>query len=167
MRRSTILLTIPVVAIACLPLLVPGLGAGVLSELGAFGGPAAILAIGVFFALVAFYVRALQHLLATVPPPQQTRSVRSLWLMFAIPFNFVEDFVIVRDIASSVRVAGESHSVVASWRWLGWSWCALQILSLLPGEFGIAAGAAALIAWIAHWLMTVRFTRRRTATRLA
>lgn len=81
--------------------------------------------------------------------------------MFAIPFNFVEDFFIVTDLASSLRRDGRT-SVPASRRWLivGLGWCILQIGSLLPGVVGITAGGLALPVWAWHWIDTGLIRRR-------
>ena len=161
MRPRTVILTIPVVALLTQPLWAPQWGAGVLGEFAAAGPLGGTVAVAVFLGLVALYVRSLQHLLLAVPVAHRARTPRSVWLMFAIPFNFVEDFQIVTDVAASVRTDGRTSAVVVSvWTWLGHAWCVLQIVSLLPGVLGLAGGAAAIVAWAVHWALTGVLTRR-------
>lgn len=160
MRPLTVLLTVPVLVLLTQPLWAPQWGAGILGEIIAFGPLGAVLAIAVFFGLVALYCRELQRLLAAVPTVRRRRSPRSVWLMFALPFNFVEDFVIVADIGASLRSDGRvPNSRIGRWAALGHAWCALQIGSLLPGPVGVGCGVLALIAWVWHWALT-RWLRR-------
>ena len=160
MRLRTVLLTLPVAALLAQPLWAPQLGAGILGEVAALGSVGAPIAIAAFFGLVALYVLSLRRLLRAVPPPSRARTPASLWLMFAIPFNFVEDFEIVAGIARSLRAEGRIAAArVRRWHRLGIAWCALQLVSLLPGPVGVSGGALALIAWAVHWVLTERLVR--------
>lgn len=155
-----LLLTLPVCALLTQPLWAPQWGAGILGEVHALGPTGAIVAVVAFFALVAAYCRHLQRLLAAVPPPARAAAPGSVWWMFAIPYNFVEDFFIVAAIAASLRNDGRVDPArQRRWRRLGLAWCGLQIASLLPGAVGVAAGAGALLAWAAHWALSVRLLR--------
>lgn len=155
-----LLLTAPVVVLLTQPLWAPHWGAGILGEVHALGPAGSIAAIVAFFALVACYCRHLQRLLAAIPPPARAAAPGSVWWMFAIPYNFVEDFFIVAAIAASLRRDGRVPPAPQRlWRRLGLGWCALQIVSLLPGPVGVAAGGAALLAWAAHWALSVRLLR--------
>ena len=161
----TVVLTVPVVALLTQPLWAPGWGAGILGELALLGGPGVALAVAVFFVLVAFYCRSLQRLLALVHPEARRRSPRSVWFMFALPFNFVEDFFIVADLAASLRQDGRTAPKTCRlWLVLGEAWCVLQIASLLPGEAGIVSGTVALLLWVWHWGHTVVIRRRLTGS---
>ncbi len=164
MRLTTILLTIPVVALLTQPLWAPQWGAGILGEVAAFGPVGAVLALVAFFGLVALYCASLQRLLAIVPAEHRARSPRSVWLMFAIPFNFIEDLVIVADIATSLRrQAVLPDASRRRWLVLGMTWAGLQIASLLPGEVGVVAGVLALVVWVVHWALTAAIRRRLAA----
>lgn len=161
MRPATLLLTVPVVALLTQPLWAPQWGAGILTEVAALGPAGSAIAILLFFAAVALYCRELQRLLASVPPDARRRSPRSVWLMFAIPFNFVEDFFIVSELGASMRRDGRlAPERLRAWLALGHCWCILQIASLVPGPVGVASGVLALIAWLAHWGLTVAARRR-------
>ncbi|MBO4206227.1 hypothetical protein [Micromonospora echinofusca] len=164
MSLATILLTLPVVALLAQPLWAPSWGAGILGEVTAFGVPGAVAALALFFGLVALYCRKLQHLQERVRPDARARSPRSVWLMFAIPFNFVEDFRIIADLGGSLRRDGRlSGSVIRSWKVVGTAWCILQIASLLPGTVGLTSGLLAVAAWAWHWGHTALLGRRLTA----
>lgn len=157
---AKLLLTLPVCALLTQPLWAPQWGAGILGEVHALGTVGAAVAVLVFLALVAAYCRHLQRLLAAIARPARTASPRSVWWMFAIPYNFVEDFFIVCAIADSLRNDGRIDPArQRRWRRLGLAWCALQIVSLLPGAVGVAGGGAALLAWSGHWALSVRLLR--------
>ena len=161
MRPLTLILTLPVVALLTQPIWAPQWGAGILGEIAAFGPVGAVIAIAVFFGLVALYCMSLRRLLQAVPAEHRVRSPRSVWLMFAIPLNFVEDLFIVADIGTSLRRHGVlSTAGRRTWLVLGMTWAGLQIGSLLPGEGGVAAGVLALVVWVAHWVLTATITRR-------
>lgn len=154
-------LTIPVVALLTQPLWAPQWGTGILGEVAAFGAVGALVSVAVFFGLVALYCRSLQRLTETISPAARVRSPRSVWLMFAIPFNFVEDFFIVADLATSLRRDQRtSQGASRLWLILGLTWCALQIASLLPGVVGVASGVLALFAWVWHWAYTSLISHR-------
>lgn len=148
------------------PLWAPQWGRGILGEVGAQGMPGALIAVAVFFGLVALYCRALQRTMTAVRPAARTASPASVWWMFAIPYNFTEDFFIVRTVTASLTADGHvTGGFIRWWTALGYSWCTLQILSLLPGTTGYIGGAVALPLWAAHWIMTVRVNRMLGAQR--
>ncbi|WP_440066349.1 hypothetical protein [Streptosporangium sp. OZ121] len=151
------------------PLWAPEWGPGILGEIGALGMPGGPIALAVFLGLVALYCRALQRTMTLVRPEARTASPASVWWMFAIPYNFTEDFFIVRAVSTSVAASTTDGARVPGgfirwWTALGYGWCTFQILSLLPGTAGYAGGAIALPLWAAHWIMTGR-VNRRLATR--
>ncbi|MUM19231.1 hypothetical protein FZI91_07985 [Mycobacterium sp. CBMA271] len=161
MRLWTMVLTIPLVALLLQPVWAPRWGSGILGEVSATGSAAAVITVVVFFGLVALYCRTLQQILVCVPEQDRIRSPRSVWLMFAIPFNFVEDFFIVNDVAASlVGSAAVRTRSVSIWRATGLAWCSLQIVSLLPGAVGLAGGAAAILVWLGNWTHAAIITRR-------
>lgn len=156
-------LTIPVAYALIYPLLNPAAGAGVFRDL-ALVGPVGAVGIALAFLLAVFlYCRDLERSLTLVQPAARTASPRSVWLMFLIPYNFVEDFFIVANVAHSLRREAEQNKALRSFQGFGlvagWGWCGLQIVSLLPHEVGSLAGFLALPFWVAHW----RLIRRMNA----
>ncbi len=156
-----LLLTVPVAVLLTQPLWAPQWGGGILAEVAAFGPVGGGIAVLVFLGLVALYCRDLQRTLEAIPAARRTATPRSVWLMFVIPYNFVEDFFIVGGIAASLardgRTPGRTQRI---WRDLGLAWCGLQILSLLPGPVGVIGGVLALLAWAVHWGLTRRLIGR-------
>ncbi|WP_329093631.1 MULTISPECIES: hypothetical protein [unclassified Streptosporangium] len=151
------------------PFWAPEWGLGILGEIGALGMPGGLIAIAVFFGLVALYCRALQRTMTLIGPEARTASPASVWWMFAIPYNFTEDFFIVRAVSTSLAASTTAGTRVRGgfvrwWTVIGYGWCAFQILSLFPGTAGYVGGAIALPLWAAHWIMTGR-VNRRLATR--
>ncbi|MEU5407237.1 hypothetical protein [Nocardia asteroides] len=164
MRAATLVLTIPVVVLLTQPLWAPEWGAGILGEVAAVGPIAGGLTVAAFFGAVALYCLALQRLLEQVPESARGRSTRSIWLMFALPFNFVEDFFIVGAIDRSLAADGRTPpNARRLWAATGLAWCTLQIASLLPGPIGVGTGALALLVWAEHWIHTVLLRRRLAA----
>ncbi|GAA4937949.1 hypothetical protein GCM10025331_24660 [Actinoplanes utahensis] len=143
------------------PLWAPQWGGGILTEIA--GRPpwiSAAIVLG-FLGLVALYCRTLQRTLTTVRPWARRARPASVWWMFAVPHNFVEDFFIVRAVAASLAADGVPPGPVRRWSILGFGWCAAQIVSLLPGVAGLAGGAVALPLWAVHWHLTVRLNAAR------
>lgn len=147
--------------------------AGFLAEvrtLGPWGAGA--LATG-FLLAVAAYARDLQKVLEAVPERFRTATPKSVWLMFLIPYNFVEDFWIIGNVATSLKAYDAAHPGRGGRSWggvgrfgliSGLGWCALQIISLVPHLLGSLAGLLAVPLWLWHWA----FVRRaRAAIRAA
>lgn len=150
-----LVLTAPVAVLLTQPLWAPQWGAGILGEVAAFGPVGGIVAVLAFLALVALYCVSLQRMFEAIAPQDRAAPPRSVWLMFAIPYNFVEDFFIVGNLAVSLRRDGRTAPRTRRlWLWLGMSWAALQIVSLLPGPLGVVAGLLALTVWVVHWRLT-------------
>lgn len=150
-----IVLTLPVAYAFVYPLLNPAAGAGVFRDL-ALAGPVGATSIAVAFLLAVFlYCRDLVRTLTLVQPDARTASPRSVWLMLLLPYNFVEDFFIVANVANSLRREAQQNKALQSFASFGllsgWGWCTLQIVSLLPNEIGSIAGFLALPFWLVHW----------------
>ena len=155
-----------IVLISC-PLWAPQWGAGILGEISGQPLPVSVAVVAAFLGLVALYCRVLHRTLVLVRRDARSAAPASVWWMFAIPYNFVEDFFIIHRIAASTAVdARVPARSLRRWSAAGYGWCTLQILSLFPGAFGFAAGTLAGLLWAAHWGMTVRMNRRLAAGRV-
>ena len=144
-----------VVVLLSAPLWVPGWGPGLIGEIGLVPFPGNLAIIAGFLLLVALYCLTLQRLVRRAG----AGSGASVWWMFAIPANFVEDFYIVQRVGAAIapRIG---RAELGWWRWLGFGWCILQLVSLLPGELGRVGGALAILLWLAQWVLTLSITRR-------
>ena len=158
-----IALTIPVTYALVYPFLNPSEVGGVFKEIETLGVLGSIVLATVFLAMVFLYCRDLYRSLLLVRPSARKASPRSVWLMFLIPYNFVEDFFIIANVANSLRQEALHNEALHPFKSFGMvsglGWCAMQIVSLLPNQIGSIAGVLALPIWIIHW----RFIRRINA----
>lgn len=148
-------LTIPVAYALAYPFLNPAADGGVFKEVETLGVFASLVLVATFLAAVFLYCRDLYRCLSLVSPGARKASPRSVWLMFLIPYNFVEDFFIVANVAGSLRQEAVGNAALHRFKSFGMAsglgWCAAQIVSLLPHSIGSIAGALAVPLWIAHW----------------
>ena len=155
-----IALTVPVAYALAYPFLNGSAAGGVFKEvelLGVFWGAVLVIA---FFTLIFLYCRDLFRSLSLVRPSARTASPRSVWLMFLLPYNFVEDFFIIANVANSLRREAQHNRALDPFQRFGMvsgmGWCTAQIISLLPNDVGAISGVLALPLWIIHW----RFIRQ-------
>jgi hypothetical protein len=127
------------------------------------GAPGLAALVVAFFIAVGFYCRTLQRCLSLVAKPHRAADPISVWLMFLIPYNFIEDFFIVSKVARSLRLEASVNSRLSEYsrfgNWSGHGWCAAQLLSLLPGSIGEASGLAAILLWTKHWHFIAQVNR--------
>jgi len=147
-----------------LPLFNPTMRSGFLTEMQALGFEYSVVAVLVFLLLVFFYCKDLQRCLELVEEGNREAAPKSVWLMFLIPYNFIEDFFIIHNISLSIKNEAKSELTIPDGGSYGVrsgiGWCAFQLLSLVPGVVGQISGVIALILWIVHW----RFVRQINAS---
>jgi len=155
-----IILSIPIGIGLIYPLLQPDAGGGILAELQIFGPVGSFVAIIIFLLLVFFYARDLVNTLQLVAPASRKASPNSVWWMFVLPYNFIEDFFIIANVAKSLEAEAVSNPALGGFRSFGMlsglGWCSAQVISLIPHAVGSIAGLVAILCWIWHW----RFIRR-------
>lgn len=141
------------------PLFFPNAKGGVLNEVALLGPVFGPMLIAVFFSAIAFYAWDLKRLFKTIPRKYRAAHPHSVWWMFLIPYNFIEDFFIIQNLTRSLHAyTNENAAPYVKWPYgavTGFGWCALQIVSLFPHSIGAVSGGLAIILWIAHW----RFVR--------
>lgn len=156
-----------VFAILAVPIWMPG-QRGLASELTMVGVPVAVGLATVFFGAVALYCRTLQRCLTLTRYEARVVSPLSVWWMWAIPYNFVEDFFIIDNIARSWRRdARIDTGRLRLWTVLGFTWATLQVLTICPAPVAWVATLPALIVWAWHWMFSVRILRSLTSDGLA
>jgi len=164
-RSATLLLfkialTIPVGFALAYPFLHPTAAGGIFNEIVMLGVFGAVALSSAFLSLVFLYCRDLNRSLTLVHPSARMAAPRSVWLMFLIPYNFVEDFFIIANVARSLEREAKTNAALYSFKSFGMvsgiGWCTAQIFSLLPNGFGAIAGCIAFPLWIIHW----RFIRQ-------
>lgn len=155
-----IVLSIPIGVGLAYPFLEKEAGRGILSEVQLLGAVCSALAIAVFVVLVFLYASDLKRSLALVSTSSRSANPNSVWLMFLLPYNFIEDFFIVSNVARSLRAEARINPALASFRSFGLlsgiGWCAMQVISLIPNQAGLVAGLAAIPLWIWHWFFVKR-----------
>ena len=155
------------------PFFDPTLQGGILGEMQLLGPAGSLLVAVGFLVLVFFYARDLKRVLQQVSPTARQASPNSVWFMFLLPYNFIEDFFIVAIVANSLAREARSNPALAAFRSFGMvsglGWCAAQLVSLIPNLMGSIGGLVAIVLWIWHWQFVRRagnaLLRAATATR--
>lgn len=158
-----VLLSIPIGIGLLYPLLNPQAAGGILAELKIFGQGGAIVAFAVFFLLVVLYARSLKITLQRVAPAARKARPDSVWYMLLLPYNFIEDFFIIANIARSIQAEAAINPALRPLRSFGMAsgmlWCCAQIVSLIPTALGSIAGVIAIAGWLWHWVFICRVNR--------
>jgi hypothetical protein len=135
----------------------------VLAEIFKIGILPSTLVMGVFFIMVAFYCQTLQKCLTLIKPENRKAEPKSVWYMFAIPFNFIEDFFIVINISNSLEAEKKTNTKLSNVSNFGLvsgiGWSIAQILSFIPTIIGQFAGLVGIILVIYHWVQISRINK--------
>ncbi len=152
-----IILSIPIGFGLAYPFINPNISGGILGELQIFGPIGSIVALVVFLVLIFFYARDLIKSLHLVSPTLKIVNPNSVWFMFLIPYNFIEDFFIVSNVAKSLKAEAAINPKLAKLKSFGMfpgiGWCTAQIISLIPNQVGSIAGLVAITFWVWHWIL--------------
>ncbi|MCR4465420.1 hypothetical protein [Burkholderia sp. SCN-KJ] len=157
------ILSIPIAFGLAYPLIHPAEGGGVLGEMEMLGPVGGIVVIAVFLALVYAYASDLRTTLKSVNRGSRAAEPNSVWLMFLLPYNFIEDFFIISNVAKSLEAESRINPALSGLRSFGWisgiGWCLAQVLSLIPNTIGSIAGGVAVFLWVWHWVFVRRANR--------
>lgn len=136
---------------------------GSLDVLVQVGWLPALLAVLAFFIAIAFYCRSLQTTLELVKESNRQASPKSVWWMFVIPYNIIEDFFIMINISNSLAHEAKTNKRLEGCKDFGLvtglGWSIAQVMSFIPNEIGQVAGVVGLILWIKHWLLIVKINK--------
>jgi hypothetical protein len=150
-----IILSIAVAICAVYPYVFPSQKSGSIETVAELGLMGSIVLGVLFFAAIAFYCRDLEKCLSRIQPQNRTASPKSVWYMFLIPYNIIEDFFIIITISSSIqnerKVNSNLYSIKDDGLVIGIGWCTAQVLSLIPSVGGQISGLIALVLWVIHW----------------
>ena len=137
-----------------------GSNSGVLREVEQLGIVGSLITLAAFFILVAFYCRDLQKLLEYIDSKNRVSKPKSVWLMFLIPYNFVEDFFIIFNIYKSLSLQSQTTPELQNFSsfglYSGLGWCTAQIGSFAPGYWGQSSSLIAIVLWVFHWRLIRR-----------
>lgn len=158
-----VLLSIPIGVGLVYPFWQSDVTGGILAELRFFGTVGTFFFIAIFLLLVYCYIQDLIKTLERVSPASRKAKPNSVWFMFLLPYNFIEDFVIVSNVTKSLEAEATVNPALASFKSYGMvsglGWCIAQIVSLIPNELGSLAGLAAIGFWIWHWVFIRRVNK--------
>ena len=158
-----ITLTILLVVWATQPFIMPTNEDSILSEIYRIGVFPSIAIMLSFFVMVAFYCRTLQRCLTLIKPENRKAKPTSVWYMFAIPFNFIEDFFIVINVANSIQEEKKSNIKLKNVSDFGMvsgiGWSIAQVLSFIPNIVGQIAGLLGMVLVIYHWYQISRINK--------
>ena len=150
-----ITLTIIIALAVAYPYLNPAEETSTLNTVFSLGLTGTLLLLIAFLIAVGFYCRALQKCLELIHPDCRAASPKSVWFMFLIPFNIIEDFFIILNISNSIQAEARRNTSLSVLKEFGivsgLGWCIAQVLSLIPNYAGQIAGLVGLILWIIHW----------------
>lgn len=160
---TRLILTALLVAWLVMPYLDKATNESVLNEILKIGVLPSLLIIAAFFVMVGFYCRTLQRCLTLIKPENRKTNPTSVWYMFAIPFNFVEDFFIVIHVANSIEEEKKSNLKLAHITDFGMisgiGWSIAQVLSFIPNAVGQIAGVLGMILVVYHWTQIARINK--------
>lgn len=155
-----VILSIPIAVGLAYPFFRPDMAGGILNEFKMLGSTWVVAAATVFLLLIFLYARDLANSLRLVSPESRKASPRGVWLMFLIPYNFIEDFCIISNVANSLRAEAASNPALAEFKSYGMAsglgWCTAQVVALIPNFIGEIAGLIAMVLWIWHWAFVRR-----------
>ena len=158
-----IILSIPIGVGLAYPFLRPDTSGGILGELKIFGPTGSMVAMATFLLLVLFYALDLIKTLKLVSSSSRKTKPNRVWFMFLLPYNFIEDFFIVCNVANSLKAESMVNPALAKFKSFGVisgiGWCSAQVVSLIPNQIGSVSGLAAIAFWIWHWVFIRRANR--------
>ncbi len=161
-----LVLTLLLVCWAAMPYVNDTNSDNALDALLRFGIAWSVVIFSFFFGMVALYCRTLQKCLELIKPENRRASPTSVWYMFLIPFNFIEDFCIVINLSHSIEKEARSNPKLAQLNDFGMvtgiGWSLAQVLSFIPTYLGQVAGIVGFMLVLVHWALIVKVNRLLT-----
>lgn len=127
-----------------------------LNELFQYGIACGITGIAVFFLAIALYCKSMQTTLERIRVSNRRANPKSVWIMFIIPYNIIEDFFIIDTLSKSIEQEAKTNPKLAGLTDYGYitgiGWAIAQVMSFIPNAVGSVAGIFGMVLWIRHWL---------------
>lgn len=165
------ILSIPIAFGLAYPLIHPSEDRGILGEMDRFGTIGSIVVVTVFLALVYAYASDLRTTLKSVNQGSRAAEPNSVWLMFLLPYNFIEDFFIISNVAKSLEAESRINPALSGLRSFGRisgiGWCLAQVVSLIPNTIGAIAGGVAVFLWVWHWVFVRRANKMLAGSQIS
>lgn len=158
-----ITLSIIVTICALYPIIYSTESPKIIESIISIGIGTSIIVFLVFFTAIGFYCKSLQKILELIAPENRKINPKSVWYMFLMPYNFIEDFFIIINISNSIEQEAKNNKKIEMQKDFGMttgiSWCIAQILSFIPNYTGQIASIVGLVLWIIHWRFINKTTR--------
>lgn len=158
-----IILTALIVAWAAFPFMNGNSSMGIMEEVYRIGIGWTILITLLFFGMVALYCITLQKCLKLIKPKNRKANPKSVWRMFIMPFNFVEDFFIVINIANSLEEEKKDNETLKNISDFGMvsgiGWSIAQLMSFIPNIVGQISGLVGMLLLAYHWIHISKINR--------
>lgn len=153
----TAALTVPMLGLICLPFWWRHWGYSVVWDLLLGFNGLGLFNLVIYLGGLTLYTRRLRSLLGRIPDRDRAVPLYALWLVIAVPFNFVGSFFAIGGTARSLMGDGRlSPGHVQRWRWLGITWCSFQVLAFFPNmAVSLTALLISYALWAAHWVYSV------------
>lgn len=156
-------LSVIILLCAILPYLNSSDKSGALETISSIGAAGIVILIVSFFLAIAYYCKALENCLKLIAPHNRKATPKSVWYMFLMPFNFIEDFFIMINISNSLEEEAKHNSKLSNIKDFGMitgiGWSIAQILSFVPNIAGQIAGALGIVLWIIHWRFIIKINK--------
>lgn len=167
---TVVALTVPMLALIVSPFWWPHSdGNVVLYALYGFNGLTLLTFPMIYLAALTLYARRLRSILAGISEQDRQLPLNAVWLVIAVPFNFVGSFLVISGTARSLALDERISSAhVQRWRYLGIAWCSFQILAFVPVmSISLVAALSSYALWAAHWVYSVRLDEQLTSAKEA
>ena len=119
------------------------------------------LIMGVYLIPLIFFLMTLQKCLKRCSPQSRTMAPGKVWLMLIPLFNFVWQFNIVFQVASTLENEFRLRNMereAAPGQSIGLACCILIICGIIP-VVGIFAEIAGLVCWIVYWIKISTYSK--------
>ena len=110
-----------------------------------------------------FYLLTLQRALERCSPEARTTSPGKVWLMLIPLFNLVWGFILVSEIAKSLRNEFARRNIIdveaEPGKTIGLAMCVLSLSGFIP-VLGIVGSLAGFVCWILYWVKISGYSQR-------
>ena len=121
-----------------------------------------VLVVCLLFVPAIFFLVTLQRALERCAPESRAMSPGSVWLWLIPFFNLVWQFLVVINMAKSLRNEFVRRNLPVSepepGKALGLAMCILGIAGVVP-VIGIVASLAGMVCWILYWVKITEYSR--------
>ena len=120
------------------------------------------IVLGITIIPAIFYLMTLQSTLDTISMENRKMPSGNVWLLLIPLFNLVWHFIVVKNIADSIKAEADSKGIMIAELKpaynIGLAMCILSCLNLVP-VLSMFTGIAAMVCWIIYWVKIADYKR--------